>query len=422
MKNLLILGGGTAGTVMANKLRKELPVEEWQITVIDKDPVHHYQPGFLFIPFGIYSARDVVRRKKDFLSNYITFLVAEVDKIDDDASRVILSTGKAIHYDVLILATGAQTVPEETEGLKGILWYKDIFDFYTCEGATRLAKKLENWKGGKLVIALAESVIKCPVAPLEFTFLADAFFEEKGIRDKVDISYVTPLPGAFTKPKATKMLSKLLQKKKINVVPDFYLQRIDNARKMLVSYDDRKMPFDLLVIIPVNKGANAIAKSKMGDDDGLQFVPTDKFTLQSKKKANIFVIGDATNVPTSKAGSVAHFESEILTRNILHYIKGEPLQARFDGHANCFIETGHGKAALIDFNYDTEPLPGKFPWPVIGPMDLLAETRSNHWGKLAFRWVYWHRLLTGKKIPVSAQMSMAGKKAEKEEELIHEEV
>lgn len=422
MKNLLILGGGTAGTIMANKLRKELPVEDWQITVIDKDPVHHYQPGFLFIPFGIYNARDVVRRKKDFFADYITFLVAEVDRIDDAANQLILTNGKAMAYDVLVLATGAQTVPEETEGLKGTLWYKDIFDFYTCEGATRLAKKLENWKGGKLVIALAESTIKCPVAPLEFTFLADAFFAEKGIRDKVDITYVTPLPGAFTKPKATKVLGKLLEEKKVNVVPDFYLQRVDNSRKMLVSYDDQRVPFDLLVVIPVNKGAHAIAKSGLGDDDGLQFVPTDKFSLQSKKRENIFVIGDATNVPTSKAGSVAHFESEVLTENILHYIKGEPLQARFDGHANCFIETGHGKAALIDFNYDTEPLPGKFPWPVIGPMDLLTETRSNHWGKLAFRWVYWHRLLTGKKIPVSSQMSMSGKEVEKEEDLIHAEV
>lgn len=418
MKDLLILGGGTAGTMMANKLHKALNALEWQIKVIDKDPLHYYQPGFLFIPFGIYQPSDVVRQKKEFLAPEIELVIAEVQEIESSDNKVVLKSGEEVHYDVLIIATGAQVVPEETEGLKAGLWYKDIFDFYTFEGATLLAKRLETWEGGKLVINLAESVIKCPVAPLEFTFLADAFLTEKGIRDKVDITYVTPLSGAFTKPKATKMLSKLLREKNINVVPDFYIQRVDNERKVIVSYDEQEVPFDLLVSIPVNKGSDVVKNSGMGDEDGLNFVPTDKFTLQSKKAANIFVIGDATNVPASKAGSVAHFEAEILTENILHYIKGLPIEAKFDGHSNCFIETGYGKAVLIDFNYDTEPLPGKFPWPVVGPMGLLKVNRANHWGKLAFRWVYWHMLLTGKKLPVSTKMSMVGKEVEEQEQKV----
>jgi len=316
----------------------------------------------------------------------------------------------------LVVATGANVVPEETPGLKAELWYKDIFDFYTYEGSTHLAKKLKDWKGGKLVINLTETLIKCPVAPLEFAFLADAYFTEKGMRDKVDIFYVTPLSGAFTKPKATKMLSALLEEKHITVIPDFYVQEVDNQRKMLISYDEKEVPFDLLVTIPVNKGADMVEASNMGDEDGLNFIPTDKHTLQSKKFENIFVIGDATNVPASKAGSVAHFEGEILLENILSYINQLPLEAKFDGHANCFIETGYGKAALIDFNYVTEPLAGKFPWPVVGPMGLLKVTRANHFGKLAFRWVYWHILLTGKTLPVSTHMSMAGKEVEKEVE------
>jgi sulfide:quinone oxidoreductase len=418
MKDLLILGGGTAGTMMANKLRKELKVSEWHIRIVDKDPLHYYQPGFLFIPFGIYQPDDIVRTKKEFLSPEIELLINEVEEIRGKENKVLIKGGKELPYDVLIISTGAQVVPEETEGLKGELWYKDIFDFYTYEGSVALARKLETWEGGKLVINLAESLIKCPVAPLEFTFLADAYFTEKGIRDKVEISYVTPLSGAFTKPKATKMLSGLLEEKNIKVVPDFYLQRVDNERKVIISYDDQEVPFDLLVSIPVNKGADVINRSSMGDEDGLNFVPTDKFTLQSKKFTNIFVIGDATNVPASKAGSVAHFEAEILTENILSYINDVPMEAKFDGHSNCFIETGYGKAALIDFNYDTEPLPGKFPWPVVGPMGLLKVNRSNHWGKLAFRWVYWHMLLTGKKLPVSTRMSMAGKETDPVEEKV----
>jgi len=412
MKKILILGAGTAGTMMANKLSKNLNKEVWEITIVDKDENHYYQPGFLFIPFGIYSPEEVVKPKREFLPKDVNFIVNEVAKMMPEENKIVLTDGNILTYDILIVATGTIPVPEETEGLKGELWYKDIFDFYTYEGTTQLAKKLENWKGGKLVINMAETLIKCPVAPLEFTFLADAYFTEKGMRDKVEIFYVTPLSGAFTKPKATAMLDKLMDEKNIHVIPDFYLQRVDNERKMLVSYDEKEVPFDLLISIPVNKGDKMVEESKMGDEDGLNFIPTDKNTLQSKKYDNMFIIGDATNVPASKAGSVAHFEAEILTENILSYISGEPMTASFDGHANCFIETGFGKATLIDFNYTTEPLPGKYPFAGIGPMNLLKVTRANHFGKLAFRWVYWHMLLTGKKLPVSTNMSMAGKLVE----------
>ncbi|MBL7854539.1 MAG: NAD(P)/FAD-dependent oxidoreductase [Cyclobacteriaceae bacterium] len=414
MKNLVILGAGAAGTMMANKLHHALNPVEWKITIVDRDNVHYYQPGFLFIPFGLYQPEDVVRPRTDFLPKGVTFIEQEVDRIDGNHDQVILSNGQTLHYEVLVVATGAEVVPEETEGMKAELWYKDIFDFYTFEGSTQLAKKLQNWQGGNLVINLAETLIKCPVAPLEFTFLADAFFEDKGIRDKVNITYVTPLSGAFTKPKATAMLSTLLDEKKIKVVPDFYLARVDNERKVLVSYDEQEVPFDLLVTVPVNKGSKMVERSGLGDEDGLNFMPTDKYTLQAKKFDNVFVIGDATNIPASKAGSVAHFEGEILLENVLSYIQGEAMEARFDGHSNCFIETGHGKAALIDFNYETEPLPGKFPWPLLGPMDLLKPTRLNHVGKLAFKWVYWHMLLTGKTLPVPTHMSMSGKITEEE--------
>lgn len=416
MKKLLILGAGTAGTMMLNKLNKRIDKKEWDITIIDKDDTHYYQPGFLFIPFGIYQPSDVVKSRKEFFPKGTNFIMDEVEEINAAENEVILKSGKELSYDILVIATGTKPVPSETEGLDGPLWYKDIFDFYTFEGATLLAKKLQNWKGGKMVINLAETTIKCPVAPLEFAFLADAYFTEKGMRDKVEIKYVTPLSGAFTKPIATKMLSQLMEKKNIHVVPDFYLEHVDNENKKIVSYDGMEEDFDLLVSIPTNMGADMVENSNMSDEDDLNFIPTNKQTLQHKEHENIFVIGDATNLPTSKAGSVAHFEGEILIENILSYMNGKPLEAKFDGHANCFIETGFGKAALIDFNYTTEPLPGQFPLPVFGPMGLLKESRINHFGKLAFKWIYWHMLLTGKSLPVSTNMSMTGKKAPKKEE------
>lgn len=408
MKKILILGGGTGGTIMLNKLCNILDMKEWQVTLVDKSETHYYQPGFLFIPFGMYSKKDVIKPKRDFFPSSANIIISEIERIEPDKNRVILKNNVLLSYDFLIIATGSQIKPEETEGLKESLWYKNIFDFYTIEGAVSLSSFFKQWKGGNLVINLIEMPIKCPVAPLEFAFLADWYFTERGIRDKVKIDFVTPLPGAFTKPIASSVLGDLLSKKNINLISEFNTGSVDNDSKELVSWDEKRIPFDVLVTVPTNMGDEVIQKSGMGDE--LNFIPTNRKTLQSLNFNNIFVIGDATDVPTSKAGSVAHFQSEILTENILAAIEDREMIAEFDGHANCFIESGFGKGILIDFNYDTEPLPGKFPLPGIGPFSLLQETKMNHYGKIMFRWMYWNFLLKGLELPIESQMSMAGKR------------
>ncbi|WP_138429169.1 type III sulfide quinone reductase, selenoprotein subtype [Fodinibius saliphilus] len=412
MKRLVILGGGTAGTMMANKLRKALSKKDWNITLVDKEPVHYYQPGFLFIPFGAYSEDDVVKPKRNFFPKGVEVVFAEIDRIEPEQNKVLLKGDKEIAYDYLIVATGTDIRPDEVEGMTGPLWHKSIFDFYTLEGSTALAEFLDDWEGGRLVLNIAEMPIKCPVAPLEFLFLADDYFKKKGIRDKVDITLATPLPGAFTKPVASSILGDSLRKRNINVEADFAIGEVNNEEKKIVSWDEREIPFDLLVTIPTNMGSEAIKRSGMGDE--FNYIPTDKHTLQSKNWDNIFVIGDATDLPASKAGSVAHFEGDILFENFMDVINGGEPSASFDGHANCFIESGDGKGFLIDFNYDTEPLPGKFPLPGIGPFSLLEETAINHWGKLIFKWIYWNALVKGRELPIDSHMSMTGKKKPKE--------
>ncbi|MCP3930415.1 MAG: NAD(P)/FAD-dependent oxidoreductase [Bacteroidetes bacterium] len=408
MKKLVILGAGTGGTIMANKMRKELDRNEWKITIVDQFKTHYYQPGFLFVPFGGYGKKDVEKPKANFIPPGVDLIYSEIDRILPEENKVKLGGGTVLKYDYLIIATGTKTVPEETDGLKGSLWYKKIFDFYTIEGALALANFFKTWKGGNLVINVVEMPIKCPVAPLEFAFFADAFFTERGMRDKVNITLATPLTGAFTKPRSSQILGGILEEKNINIVPEFNIMEVNNKEQTIVDYADQQIPFDCLVSVPTNMGDECIERSDMGDD--LRFVPTDKHTLRSKNYENIFVLGDASNIPTSKAGSVIHFASEIMFENLMCAIEGRPFTASFDGHSNCFIETGFGKGALIDFNYDTEPLPGHFPFPGIGPLALLKQSRMNHYGKLMFRWVYWHILLKGKELPVEAHMSMAGKK------------
>lgn len=407
MKRLLILGAGTAGSIMANKMHKHLSPSEWSITVIDREMNHYYQPGFLFIPFGYYQKKEIVKNARKFFPAGVEVINSEILKIDTNLNAVSIKSGDTLNYDILLVATGTRISPEDTPGLKGELWHKSIFDFYTIEGAEALASFFRTWPGGNLVINIADNPIKCPVAPLEFAFYCDYFFTGKGIRDKVKITYVTPMSGAFTKPKASKALGSLLEKKNIAIVTDFFVGEVDNVNKKIIDFGGREVPFDCLVSIPLHTGDLAISTSGLGDEFG--FVKADKNTLQSIIKNNVFVIGDAGNFPSSKAGSVAHFQADVLEKNILSFIAGQPLAASFDGHSNCYIETGFGKGILIDFNYTTEPLPGVYPLPLIGPFSLLKESRINHFGKLLFKWIYWNILLRGRKLPVTDHMSMTGK-------------
>jgi sulfide:quinone oxidoreductase len=407
MRNLIILGGGTAGTMIANKLRKRLRGDDWTITVVDRDDEHHYQPGYLFVPFDGYTAEEIVRSRHHFISAGVRLVYDEVDRVSPEDHVVHLGSGGTLDYDYLVIATGTSPRPDQTPGMLGAEWRRSIFDFYTLDGASALATALETFDHGRLVVHIAEMPIKCPVAPLEFTFLAEAWLRERGIRDRVELVYVTPLDGAFTQPVASARLGHMLEERKVDVVTDFMVERIDNDRKMLVSYDEREVPFDLLVTIPVNMGADFVARSGLGDE--LQYVPVDKHTFLSTAYDDIFAVGDAGNIPASKAGSVAHFSVEVFVHNFLEHVAGLPMTESFDGHANCFVETGDDKALLIDFNYDTQPLPGKYPIPYVGPLSLLEETRANHLGKLAFRHIYWNVLLPGRQVPLPSHMSMAGK-------------
>ena len=406
MSRLLILGGGTAGTMTANILRDKLG-SDWSITVIDRDNDHHYQPGYLFIPFWMTPER-VVRNRRDQFHGGIEFREAEVVRVRPADRQVELADGEMVDYDWLIIASGSHPRPDLVPGMAdGPLWRDTVHDFYTLEGATALHHALKEFKQGRLLVHLAELPIKCPVAPLEFTFLVEDHYRKLGLRHKVDITFVTPLDGAFTKPVASNTFGTLLDDRSIRVATDFQIERIDNQAQQLVSYDGRALDFDLLVTVPPHTGAQFIIDSGLGNEMG--FVPVDKHTLRANADDRIWVLGDASDIPTSKAGSVAHFAAESFIDNFLAAIDNQPLVNKFDGHANCFLESGRGKALLLDFNYETQPLPGSYPVPFAGPLSLLKNTRRNHLGKLAFEQIYWRLLLPGHKLPVPAHMSMVGK-------------
>ncbi len=407
-KKLVILGGGTAGTMVANKVHRRLP--DWHITVVDRNDIHDYQPGYLFIPFGMNSPEQVRKARRPQIHHGIEVVIEEVDRLDPDEQRVLLRDGRTLDYDYLVVATGTTPRPDQTEGMLGPEWHRSVGEFYTYDGAVALRDQLERFGGGRLVVHITELPFKCPVAPLEFTFLADDWLTRRGLRDRTELVFVTPLDGAFTKPVASRHLGDELARRGITVETDFMVERVDQERRVLVSFDEREVAYDQLVTVPLNMGADFVGECGLGDE--LNYVPVDKHTMRSPTHPEIFALGDAGNLPTSKAGSVAHFSVEVFVENLVELAEGRPMTHSFDGHANCFVESGGGKAMLLDFNYDTEPLTGTFPLPRVGPLRLLGESRTNHLGKLAFRHVYWHALLPGRPLGLKPEMSMAGKHPE----------
>jgi sulfide:quinone oxidoreductase len=319
MHRIVILGGGTGGTLAANRLRKVYEPDQAVITVVDQDDRHVYQPGLLFIPFGVGTTKDITRPRAEQLHQGINYLCAAVEKVELESNAVRLVDGTDLAYDVLVIATGAVLATDETEGLTGPGWMEKVFTFYTPEGATALATALRDFKCGRVVVNIVDMPIKCPVAPLEFCFLADSYFKKRGIRDRVDLTYVTPLDGAFTKRVCSEQLGGMLGDRGITLVTEFNTGTVDGAQGRLIAYDETEVPFDLAVIIPVHSGAPYVLNSE-GLGDELGFIPVDEHTLQSKASPNVFALGDAAALPASKAGSVAHFEGEVLVVNLRRFL------------------------------------------------------------------------------------------------------
>jgi sulfide:quinone oxidoreductase len=407
MKKIVILGSGAGGTMVAAKMRRQLG-KEWKITIIDNDEMHHYQPGWLFIPFGIYTASDCEKPKREFIPAGVDFVLDEVVGVNPDKKEVECKKGK-YDYDYLVIATGCNAVPEEVEGLEN--WKADPnaneHTFFTQKSAVALHKRLKSFEKGKMIFNIAEMPHKCPVVPMEFIFMADWFFAVNGVRDNIEIEFVTPNTGIFTKPIATSVMSATAEEKNIMVTPNFDLETVNTEEKYIESAKGEKIDYDLFISTMPNLGADYVENSGMGD--GMGYVLTNHHTLKAEKYDNVYVVGDATNVPTSKAGSVAHYEADIIAENLMLEIEGKEPKPLFDGHSTCFIVSGYDKAFLFDFNYKTEPLPGKFPFPGVGPFELVGESSMNYWGKMMFKWVYWNLLLPGKDMPLEPQMAMAGK-------------
>jgi len=384
MKRIVILGGGVGGTLTANllarKLRRSIDRGEAEIVVIDAQGAHVYQPGFMYIAMGGEREAKLTKPERALLDQRVRLMVGTVTSVDPTAQHVTLDNGEVIAYDQLVLATGARILPESIEHFEA-----EAHHFYTAEAARRLRVALDAFKGGRVVIGIASMPYKCPPAPLEVAFLIEAELRERGLRDKSTVDYCSPIGRAFTIESVSEMATPILAEKGIELHTFFNVETIDAERKVVQSLEGEELPYDLLILVPPHKGQQFLMDSGLAPAPG-GWLPTDRHTLRVGGRPNIYALGDATDLPLSKAGSTAHFEAPVVTEQVAAAVLGREAKgkhASYAGNVMCFFEVGDGKGTLLRFDYDHPPKPPK-------------PNQFWHLGKIIFNKTYFHTVPKGR--------------------------
>ncbi len=396
MERVVILGGGVGGTLTANlvarKLKHRIAKGEAKVAVVDQSGNHTYQPGYMYIAMGHQRPERLVRTERSLLDRNVDLVVDLITKIDVEASRVELASGEALHFDQLVIATGSRIVPEAVEHFD-----QEAHHFYTAGASARLRRALDAFRGGKILIGIAGIPYKCPPAPLEVAFLIDSELRDRGLRDKSEIQFLSPINRAFSIESVSDMATPIFAEKGIDLQLLAGIDSIDAERKVVITDAMEEYGYDLLICIPPHKGAQVVIDSGLAPKSG--WLPTDRFTLQVKKVAapgtkdedvarypNIYAVGDATDLPLSKAGSTAHFEAPIVAERVAAAVLGRPPSGKhsvYTGKVMCFFEVGDGKGTILSFDYDHPPKPPK-------PNQLW------HLGKIAFNKTYWRTVPKGR--------------------------
>lgn len=368
---ILIVGGGMGGTILANNLARRLSAEmrngKVRLTMLSASERHMYQPGLLYLALGRMTPDELYRDQASLLEPGITFHVDPVEEFRLDKNEVRTKSGKVHGYDIIVIATGSRPSPEDTPGLA-----EHAEQFYTEESALKMFKRLREFEGGKVVIAMGVPH-KCPMAPLEITFMLHDYFKDRGILDKVKIHYTYPVGRVHTLENVAKWAAPEMERLGISYETLFNLKSVDGEKRIVHSEEGSETDYDLLITIPAHRGMPVIESSGLGQRG---WIPTHRHRLNMEGRDNVYALGDTTNLPISKAGSTAHFEAEALGENIAAIIKlGAPVRD-YDGKVFCFIEAGKDRATYAMFDYQNPPQPR-------------PPTKVVHWFKLAYNKMYW---------------------------------
>ncbi len=384
MQRIVILGGGVGGTLTANllvkKLRRRIDRGEVEIIVVDATGEHTYQPGFMYIAMGGERAANLHRPERGLLDKRVTLIVGEVERVDPTERVVTLTDGLPIGYDQLVLATGSRIVPEAIDHFD-----TEAHHFYTAEAAARLRAALDRFDGGRIVIGIAGMPYKCPPAPLEVAFLLEAELRDRGMRGRTSIDFCSPIGRAFTIESVSEMATPILEARHIELHTFFNVEAIDPERKVVLSLEGEELGYELLILVPPHRGQQFLMDSGLAPAPG-GWLPTDRRTLRVAGYDDIYALGDATDLPLSKAGSTAHFEAPVVAERIAAAVEGRAPAGKhvdYNGRVMCFFEIGDGKGTLLQFDYDHPPRPPK-------PNQLW------HLGKIVFNKTYWHTVPKGR--------------------------
>jgi sulfide:quinone oxidoreductase len=384
VNRIVILGGGVGGTLTANllvkQLRRQVRAGDVTVTVIDQTGRHTYQPGFMYIAMGGERPERLHRPERGLLDARVSLVVGRVERVDETTRTVDLADGQRLGYDYLVVATGARIVPEAIEHFAS-----EAHHFYSAEAALELRSALDAFTGGRIVIGIAGMPYKCPPAPLEVAFLIESELRGRGLRPQTEIHFCSPIGRAFTIETVSDMVTPILEQKGIELHTFFNVETIDRTRRVVTSLEGEELPYDLLILVPPHKGQQFLIDSGLAPSPG-GWLPTDRTTLQVGGREHMFALGDATDLPLSKAGSTAHFEAPVITERIAAAIEGravDPRHGEYIGKVVCFFEIGDGKGTLLQFDYQHPPRPPK-------PNQLW------HLGKIVFNKTYWHTVPRGR--------------------------
>ena len=372
MTRVAILGGGTGGAVLANDLAERLGAEidagDVELTLINDGPDHVYKPVWLYVPFGQREPADGRRPLGELVDDRVTLTVDRVTAIDTDGKSLALADGDALAYDYLVVATGSTLADEEIPGLAA-----GGHDYYSESGALALREELLSMTEGHLVLSVVGTPHMCPAAPLEFVFMADDWFRERGLRDAIDITYTYPIQRVHGNPHIAEWAAPLMEERDINVETFFNAESVDPDEKVISSMEGTEIEYDLLAAIPPHRGVDVVEEAGLGDRG---WVDVDKHTLEAEAADDVYALGDAATTGVPKAGSVAHYQAGVVSQRVASEIRGRPATATYDGKTLCFIETGMDAASFVEFDYENPPSPAP-------PSEKL------HWSKLAYNESYW---------------------------------
>lgn len=381
MKNVAVVGGGAGGLIFANTLAKEMSEDiqsgKMKIRIFDGSIYHEFQPGYLAVAFRGRDPESLRRYLSGLVLPGVELVPENCSKVDIDNRFIVTEkTGKKFEFDEVVIATGSKPDYSQIPGLS-----QANHDFHSSARASADAyKRLQKVRWGKVVTGIAGVPYKCPPSPNESAFMLDEFFVRRKLRNEVKVTFLTPYLRSYSNETVNSIIEPIYKERNIEIITSFNLESVDPEKELLVSMEGDTLPYDTLFLVPPHTGAAIFKGEEYADSDG--WIKTDKYDLHVTDHDYAFAIGDATNLPISKAGVEAHLEAIVVANNIVSEMNGSSDRYEFTGRLQCSMETGFHQATFVVGTYDK-------------PIERIQPSFYNYMQKKLMERIYWASLKGG---------------------------